>query len=331
MTNRKGQLCVVAKLDLLTGTVQGHPDGFGFLVPDDGAPDLFLSPKEMHKALHGDRATARQIGVDKRGRPEGVIVDVLERANREVVGRLYEERGIHYLVAENKRISQDILVPPDMRGNAKPGQVVVAELIEQPSAHREAMARVTQVLGNYTDPGMEIEIALRKHDLPHEFSIAAKRQAARFPQEVRQADRKGRTDLTALPLVTIDGENAKDFDDAVYCERKGKNFRLIVAIADVAHYVRDGDAIDDDARERGTSVYFPRRVIPMLPEELSNELCSLKGNVDRLCMACDMEVTPQGAIRAYRFYPAVMHSRARLTYNQVWTWLSAPASAKSAE
>src|SRR5438046_4325843 len=190
MTNRKGQLCVVAKLDLITGTVQGHPDGYGFLVPDDGSADLFLSPKEMHKALHGDRATARQIGVDRRGRPEGVIVDVLSRANREVVGRIYADRGIFYLVAENKRISQDILIPPEMRADAKPGQVVVAELIEQPSAHREALASVVRVLGNYADPGMEIEIALRKHDLPHEFSSAAKRQASRLPSELRDADRK---------------------------------------------------------------------------------------------------------------------------------------------
>jgi ribonuclease R len=328
MTNRKGQLCVVAKLDLVTGTVQGHPDGYGFLIPDDGSPDLFLSPKEMHKALHGDRATARQIGVDKRGRPEGVIVDVLEHANREVVGRVYEERGIWYLVAENRRISQDILVPPDMRGEAKPGQVVVAELIEQPSAHREALARVVEVLGNYADPGMEIEIALRKHDLPHEFSAAAKRQAARLPTQVQAADRKGRADLTHLPLVTIDGETAKDFDDAVYCERIGKDFRLFVAIADVSHYVHDGDALDREARERGTSVYFPRRVIPMLPEELSNELCSLKPGVDRLCMVCEMEITAHGEIKGRRFYPAVMHSRARLTYTQVWEWLSQPAMAK---
>ena len=326
MTNRKGQVCVVAKIDLVTGTVQGHPDGFGFLVPDDGGPDFFLPPKEMHKALHGDRATARQVGVDKRNRPEGVIVDVLERANREIVGRLYEERGIWYLVAENKRISQDILVPPDMRGAAKPGQVVVAELIEQPSAHREAIARVAQVLGNYTDPGMEIEIALRKHDLPHVFSPGAKRQADRLPQTVQKADRKGRADITALALVTIDGETARDFDDAVYCERAGKDFRLIVAIADVSHYVRDGDPLDADSRDRGTSVYFPRRVIPMLPEALSNELCSLKSGVDRLCMVCDMSITGKGDITAYRFYPAVMHSRARLTYNQVWSWLSQPSA-----
>jgi len=326
MTNRKGQLCVVAKLDLVTGKVQGHPDGFGFLIPDAGGPDVFLGPKEMHKALHGDRAMVRLIGVDKRGRPEGAIVDVVERANREIVGRVYEERGIWYLVAENKRISQDILIPPDMRGKAKPGQVVVAELFEQPSAHREAMARVVQILGNYTDPGMEIEIALRKHDLPYQFSAAAKRQAARFPHDVQKGDRKDRADLTKLPLVTIDGETARDFDDAVYCERVGQDFRLLVAIADVSHYVRDADALDADARDRGTSVYFPRRVIPMLPEQLSNELCSLKPEVDRLCMVCDMAITGSGEIRSYRFYPAVMHSRARLTYTQVWEWISQPAT-----
>ncbi|MGH8713471.1 MAG: ribonuclease R, partial [Casimicrobiaceae bacterium] len=331
MTNRKGALCVVAKLDLVTGAVQGHADGFGFLVPDDGSPDLFLSPKEMHKTLHGDRATARLVGVDRRGRPEGAIVDVLERANREVVGRVYDERGIWYLVAENKRISQDILIPPDMRGSARPGQVVVAEVIEQPSAHREALAKVIEILGNYTDPGMEIEIALRKHDLPYRFSPPAQRQAARFPQQLQRDDRKGRTDLTGLPLVTIDGETARDFDDAVYCERSAKSFRLIVAIADVSHYVRDGDALDADARERGTSVYFPRRVIPMLPEELSNELCSLKPAVDRLCMACEMTISAAGDIEAFRFYPAVMHSRTRLTYTQVWDWLSQPAKARASE
>jgi ribonuclease R len=331
MTNRKGQLCMVAKLDLQTGTIQGHADGFGFLVPDDGSPDLFLSPKEMHKALHGDRVTVRQIGLDKRGRPEGVIVDVLERANRQVVGRVYEDRGIWYLVAENKRISQDILIPPEMRGGAKPGQVVVAELMEQPSAHREALASVSEVLGSYTDPGMEIEIALRKHDLPHEFSVAAKRQASRLPKVVQKADLKGRTDLTSLPLLTIDGETAKDFDDAVYCERVGKAFRLVVAIADVSHYVSDETVLDREARERGTSVYFPRRVIPMLPEELSNELCSLKPAVDRLCMVCDMSISAVGEIADFRFYPGVMHSQARLTYTQVWDWLSAPAKVKSKE
>ena len=331
MINRKGQLCIARKLDLVTGTVQGHPDGFGFLVPDSGGDDFFLNPREMHKVLHGDRASARQTGTDRRGRPEGEIVDVLERANREIVGRLHEERGVWFIVAENRRINQDLLVPANERGGARAGQVVVAEILEQPAPEREAIARVKEVLGSVTDPGMEIEIALRKHALPYEFSKDVQRQAKRLPAEVRAADLKGRTDLRDLPLVTIDGETAKDFDDAVYCERKGRDWRLIVAIADVSHYVRDGDALDKEARERGNSVYFPRRVIPMLPEELSNELNSLKPNVDRLCMVCDMTVTTEGALRNYTFYPAVMHSRARLTYTQVWEWLSAPKSAKGAE
>jgi ribonuclease R len=331
LRNRKGQLCIAAKLDLVSGTVQGHPDGFGFLLPDDGSDDLFLAPREMHKVLHGDRATAKRVGVDRRGRPEGAIVDVLARANREVVGRLHEERGIWFVEAENRRINQDILVPPQDLGDAKAGEVVVVEILEQPSEQREAIARVIEVLGHATDPGIEIEIALRKHDLPFRFSKPAERQAKRLPKEVRAADRKGRVDLTMLPLVTIDSETAKDFDDAVWCERSGKAFRLVVAIADVSHYVRDADALDADARERGTSVYFPRRVIPMLPEELSNELCSLKGGVDRLCMACDMRISAQGAIDGYAFYPAVMHSRARLTYTQVWSWLSEPRTADTKE
>ncbi len=323
LTNRKGELCAIAKLDLIPGAVQGHPDGYGFLRPDSGGADLFLSAKEMHKVLHGDRAAARTIGVDRRGRPEGEIVDVLERHNHEVVGRLYEEHGIFFVVAENRRINQDLLVPPDKRGKAQPNQVVVVRIVQQPSPQREAVAEVIEVLGAVTDPGMEIEIALRKHDLPFEFSKGAKRQAKALPHEVVPEDIAGREDLRDLALVTIDGENARDFDDAVYCERKGRGFRLIVAIADVSHYVRDGDALDADSRERGTSVYFPRRVIPMLPEALSNELCSLKPDVDRLCMVCDMEVSAQGLVKRYRFYRGVMHSHARLTYTKVWNWLSA--------
>jgi ribonuclease R len=329
LVNRKGELLVAEKLDLVRGTVQGHPDGFGFLTPDQGGDDLFLNPREMHKVLHGDRVTARVVGTDRRGRPEGEIVEVIEHTNREVVGRLHNERGIWFLEAENRRISQDIVVPEKERGKAKVGEVVVVEILAQPTQHSEAVGRVKEVLGSATDAGIEIEIALRKHALPFKFSEEAKKQARQLPKDVRPADRKGREDLTALPLVTIDGETAKDFDDAVYCERKGKGFRLVVAIADVSHYVRDGDAIDKDARERGTSVYFPRRVIPMLPEELSNELCSLKPEVDRLCMVCDMQISATGKIGRYTFYPAVMHSKARLTYTQVWEWLSDPSTATS--
>jgi len=331
MRNRKGELCIASKLDLVSGTVQGHPDGFGFLVPDNGGDDLFIGPREMRKVLHGDRVTAKRSGYDRRGRPEGEIVDVLTRANREVVGRLHEERGIWFVEAENRKINQDLLIPPHDVNGASAGQVVVAEILEQPSEHREPIARIKHVLGSATDPGIEIEIALRKHDLPFEFGAAARRQADRLPQEVREADRKGRLDLTALPLVTIDGETAKDFDDAVYCERTNRGFRLVVAIADVSHYVRDGDALDLDARERGTSVYFPRRVIPMLPEALSNDLCSLKPSVDRLALICDMAISAAGAIERYEFRTAVIHSHARLTYTQVWGWLSQPENAKGRE
>jgi len=329
LANRKGELLIAAKLGLTRGKVEGHPDGFGFVVPDEGGDDVFLNPREMHKVLHGDRVAVRVTGTDRRGRPEGEIVEVLERVNREIVGRLHEERGVWFVEAENRRISQDILIPPGERGKAKPGEVVVVEMTEQPSEHREAAGRVKEVLGNATDPGIEIEIALRKHALPFVFSREAARQAKRLPTDVRPADRKGREDVRHLPLVTIDGATAKDFDDAVWCEKKGRGFRLIVAIADVSHYVRDGDALDVDARERGNSVYFPRRVIPMLPEELSNELCSLRPEVDRCCMVCDMQIAATGAIKDYRFYSAVMHSRARLTYDEVWRWLSDPGGATS--
>ena len=351
MRNRRNAICVVAKLDLVRGRVHGHPDGFGFLVRDEGGPDLFLGPKEMREVLHGDRAVARISGVDRRGRPEGKVVEVLERAQQRLVGRLRREHGILTVSAEDKRISHDFLVPPDGVGGATPGQVVTVEVIAQPSRHAQPVARVVEVLGNYADPGMEIEIALRKHALPHVFPRAAEQLCARLPDAVTDEDRRGRTDLTQLPLVTIDGESAKDFDDAVYCEpipphppfskggahdgphplAKGGarsaggfqgggeagGFRLVVAIADVSHYVHHGDALDQEARSRGNSVYFPRRVIPMLPEKLSNGLCSLNPKVARLAVVCDMRIAAGGEIRSYKFYPAVFRSHARLTYTEV--------------
>jgi len=319
MRNRRGALLVADKAGLVKGRVIGHPDGYGFLKPEDGGPDLFLAAKQMHKALHGDTVLARVTGVDRRGRSEGSIVEVLERAHRQVVGRLFVEQGVMFIVAEDKRIAQDFLVPPDGAKGARSGQVVVAEIVQQPSPQSEPIARVVEILGNYADPGMEIEIALRKHDLPHVFSKEAEQLARKHGDKVQPKDLKGRKDLRDLPFVTIDGETAKDFDDAVCCEPlgKGKGHRLWVAIADVSHYVRPGDALDRESRERGNSVYFPRRVIPMLPEGLSNELCSLKPEVDRLVMVCEMEVGPSGAVRQYRFYPGVIHSHARLTYTRV--------------
>ncbi|MEO7743936.1 MAG: ribonuclease R [Usitatibacter sp.] len=315
--NRRGHILIADRAGLIKGKVIGHPDGFGFLKQEDAKEDLFLGPKEMHKVLHGDLVLARVIGIDRRGRPEGSIVEVLERANRMVVGRLFVEQGVAFVIAENKRISQDILIQPESVKGAKPGQVVTAEILTPPTKHSEPVGRIVEILGNYADPGMEIEIALRKHDLPHEFSAQAVDAAKRLPKKVEAKDVKGRKDLRALPFVTIDGETARDFDDAVYCEKKAKGFKVWVAIADVSHYVRPGDALDKEAYERGNSVYFPRRVIPMLPEELSNELCSLKPDVDRLVMVCEMEVTSGGAVKHYEFYNGVIHSHARLTYTRV--------------
>ncbi|MDD5301393.1 MAG: ribonuclease R [Gallionella sp.] len=324
MRNRKHDICVMDKLDLVKGKVQGHPDGFGFLIPEDGSPDMFLSEKEMRQVLHGDVVMVRQSGTDKRGRAEAKIVEVLERANNRVVGRLFEDHGIQYVVAENRRITQDILVAAGQAGGAKTGQVVVLEILKHPDKYAQPIGRITEVLGNYADPGMEIEIAVRKHDLPYEFPKDVERQAKAISPVVAAADWAGREDIRSLPLVTIDGETARDFDDAVYCAPEKGGYRLVVAIADVSHYVQTGDALDREAILRGNSVYFPRRVIPMLPEELSNGLCSLNPQVDRLCMVCDMHVSSSGDIGKYRFYPSVMHSQARLTYTQVAAMLAEP-------
>jgi len=324
MRNRKRAICVVDKLDLIKGKVQGHPDGFGFLIPEDGSSDMFLSEKAMHQVLHGDVVMVRQSGVDRRGRPEAKIVEVLERANSRVVGRLYEEHGIQYVVAENRRITQDILVAPGEPGVSQVGQVVMLEILQHPNKHAQPIGRIVEVLGNYADPGMEIEIALRKHELPYEFPTDADKQAKAIPPLVSAEDWAGREDIRSLPLVTIDGETARDFDDAVYCAPEKGGYRLVVAIADVSHYVKAGDALDREAILRGNSVYFPRRVIPMLPEELSNGLCSLNPQVDRMCMVCDMHISNSGEIGKYRFYPSVMYSHARLTYTQVAAMLAEP-------
>ena len=329
--NRKDDICVMEKLDLIKGKIQGHPDGFGFLIPDDGSPDLYLSAKEMHKALHSDRVLVREIGLDRRGRREAVIVEVLESCNTQLVGRLYNDHGILYVVAENKRISQDILIPKEHSLKAKAGQVVMVEIIQQPSKQAQPIGKIIEVLGNYTAPGMEIEIALRKHDLPHRFSPEVEKRSAKFSKNVLKKELEGRKNLCHLPLVTIDGETAKDFDDAVYCEKDGQGYRLYVAIADVSHYVKPHDAIDREAYSRGNSVYFPRRVIPMLPEVLSNELCSLNPNKNRLCMVCEIQFKTSGEIVDYTFYPAVISSHARLTYTQVAAMLDDPKCREAEE
>ena len=320
MRNRKGALCLTEKIHAIAGMVQGHPDGFGFLVPDDKIKhpdDLFLGPREMAQVMHGDRAMVRMSGLDRKGRPEGKIVEVLERSTKTLVGRVVQGQGVTIVAAEDKRINQDILIPYHLDMGAKPGQVVMVELTMQPSSGAHPMGKVVQILGNYADSGMEIEIALRKHKLPHEFTPAAINQAESIPKLVQAIDYKGRIDLRELPLITIDGETARDFDDAVYAEKAGASWRLVVAIADVSFYVKPDDALDKEAFERGNSVYFPRRVIPMLPEALSNGLCSLNPDVERLCMICDMQIDAAGIVNSYKFYPSVMRSKARMTYTKV--------------
>lgn len=318
--DRKGRYELASQAGFISGRVIGHPGGYGFLAPDDGGEDIYLPEKEMQKVLHGDRVQIRVVGLDRRGRPEGTIVEVVERAHTHVIGRLLNENGVWIVAPEDKRIGQDILLM-GAPGKAKKGQVVSVELVEQPSRFAQPVGRVVEVLGEIDDPGMEIEIAVRKYGVPHEFSQAAAKQASKLPDTVGEADIKDRVDLRDVPLVTIDGEDARDFDDAVYCEPvkigRSNGYRLIVAIADVSHYVKPGDDLDADALERSTSVYFPRRVIPMLPEKLSNGLCSLNPEVDRLCLVCDAVIANKGEVHAYQFYPAVMHSAARFTYTEV--------------
>ncbi|WP_430699145.1 ribonuclease R [Rubrivivax gelatinosus] len=307
------------------GRVEGHRDGHGFVVPDVGDTWIYLSPQEMRSVLHRDRVRVRIVRFDRKGRPEGRVLDILERRKTPIIGRLLHEGGQWVVAPEDRRYGHDILIPKNATASAAVGQVVSVELTEPPSLHSQPVGRVAEVLGEIDDPGMEIEIAVRKYEVPHRFTPETLAQAAALPEKLRAADRKHRVDLSDVPLVTIDGEDARDFDDAVYCEpfKRGRGktavegWRLIVAIADVSHYVKPGEALDEDAYERATSVYFPRRVIPMLPEKLSNGLCSLNPEQERLAMVCDMVIAADGALDAYQFYPAVICSQARLTYNEV--------------
>jgi ribonuclease R len=318
MINRKDVLCVAKKINLIPGRVLGHHDGFGFLIAEDSSnPDIFLSPKEMSKVFNNDRVMVQVTGIDKRGRQEGIIVEVLERANAILVGRVIQNHGVTIVSAEDKRITQDIIVPYNEDMNAKPGQVVEVVITVQPNFRVKPMGKIIKILGSYADSGIEIEIALRKYHLPYEFPKEALHEAEKFNDAVLSKDHKEHRDLTKMNFVTIDGETAKDFDDAVFAEPLEDNIRLLVAIADVSSYVRMNSALDQEALNRGNSIYFPRRVIPMLPEKLSNGLCSLNPKVNRLTMVCDMLVNSEGQVINYQFYPAIINSKARLTYTIV--------------
>lgn len=326
---RRGAYAPVDKLDLIRGRVIGHRDGFGFLVPDNGSDDLFLSPAQMRLVFDGDRALARVTGYDRKGRREGAIIEVAERAHEILVGRYYNESGLGHVVADNPKIPQEILIPPSKQGTAKHGQFVEVTIEQWPTVFRQAQGEITHVLGDYLAPGMEIEVALRSYDLPHEWPKALLKEISHIKEEVAAKDKKKRVDLTKLPFVTIDGEDARDFDDAVYAATTKQGWTLYVAIADVSHYVKIGSALDAEAENRGTSVYFPEQVIPMLPEVLSNGLCSLNPLVDRLAMVCEMNINKKGEMTDYFFYEGVIHSHARLTYHKVSQLLEKPNSTEA--
>ncbi|MEZ5542767.1 MAG: ribonuclease R [Pseudomonadota bacterium] len=314
--NRRDRYAVADRLDLVAGRVLGHPDGFGFLVPDDASDDVFLSARQMRALFHNDRALVRITGVDRRGRREGSVVEVLRRNTQQVVGRFYNEHGATFVSPDSKRLPQEIVVPAGAAGGAAHGQIVTVEIIEQPTKRTPPVGRVLEVLGDHMAPGMEIDIAIRSHDVPLVWPAAVTQEIAGLGAEVPAAAKRGREDLRKTPLVTIDGVDARDFDDAVCCERTAGGWRLLVAIADVSHYVKPDTALDLEARERGNSVYFPERVIPMLPEILSNGLCSLNPDVDRLCLVCEMIIKRDGSLVRSRFFDGLMRSHARLTYDE---------------
>jgi ribonuclease R len=317
LRNRRGRFGLIQKMDMVRGNVIGHPDGYGFLVPEDGGTDLFLSARQMRQVFHGDRVVACVTGVDARGRREGAIIEVLERRNHSVVGRFFLENLLGIVIPEDKRITQEIMVSPGDEHGARSGQIVVAEIITQPTRRSRPTGRIVETLGDHMAPGMEVEVAVRKHQLPYVWPAEVLAEVQGTESSVPVRARRNREDLRDLPLVTIDGEDARDFDDAVYCARDGRGWRLVVAIADVAHYVKPDSALDTEAYIRGNSVYFPERVIPMLPEVLSNGLCSLNPDVDRLCMVCEIQVGTRGKIKDFRFFEGVMRSHARLTYAEV--------------
>lgn len=326
--NRRGAYGPAQQMALIAGTVIGHRDGFGFLQPDTGGEDVFLPPRQMRSLMHGDRAMVRVSGTDARGRMEGSLVDVLERRNERLVGRYVEERGIAFVIPDNSRITQDVMVPPADKGSARSGQIVTVEITQHPGKRNPPLGRIIEVLGEHMAPGMEIDVAIRAHALPYEWPDAVVAEAKSIGDSVPAAARQGRVDLRDLPLVTIDGADARDFDDAVYCQPQGEGWRLWVAIADVSAYVAPGSALDTEGQLRGNSVYFPERVIPMLPEALSNGLCSLNPKVERLCMVCEMQVAADGKVTSSKFYEAVMSSHARLTYDQVADALLHPRAAE---
>ncbi|HIM54645.1 MAG TPA: ribonuclease R [Gammaproteobacteria bacterium] len=300
-----------SKSGILIGTIVANPKGFGFIVLDEGGKDLRLNSRQMQLVFHGDRVEARLL--NQRG--DAKIVKVIESI-KSVVGRLHLSEDGAYVIVDDKRIRNRISIPEVSEDNTNE-QIVIVEIVKSPSFESLAVGKITQILGNYMDEGVETDSALYRNGIPVDFSEEALAQTAKLPSVVTDEDKKGRIDITDMKLVTIDGEDSRDFDDAVFAEPTNNGWKLVVAIADVSHYVIEGSDLDNDAIDRGNSVYFPRRVVPMLPEALSNGLCSINPDVERLCMTCEMNIDPEGNLLDYKFYPAVMLSHARLTYTKV--------------
>lgn len=322
ISNRKGGFIPVDEKDLIRGRVQAHPNGFGFLVPDEGGDDLFIHAKQMDELFHNDHVVMRKAGVGRGGKTEGRLVEIIERAHTHMVGQIFYEDSIAFMEPANKRLTQDILISNDKTMGATDGQMVKVEITRQPTRRHQAQGQVVEILGDHMAPGMEIDVAISSHHIPNEWPEEALAESNALGDEVEESHKEGRKDYRHLPLITIDGEDAKDFDDAVYCEPNENGWKVLVGIADVSHYVSTGSALDKEAENRATSIYFPGRVVPMLPESLSNGLCSLNPNVDRLCMMCEMQVDKTGHISSYSFHEGVFQSQARTTYNQVWSILS---------
>jgi len=314
--NRRDGYGLTEKMDLLAGTVIAHPDGYGFLRPDRGAPDLFLPAREMQSLMHGDRVLVRISGTSRRNQQEGALVEILEHANRKIVGRYFREGQIGYVAPDNPRLHQDVLIPAGREGKARAGEYVVAGITKFPDRHTQPVGKVIEILRQETYVEMATEVAIRAHDIPWQWPDEITPELEVIASAADRVSGR-RTDLRGLPFVTIDGEDARDFDDAVCCEETGVGWKLFVAIADVSGYVLPGSALDIEAGNRGTSVYFPQRVVPMLPELLSNDLCSLKPAVDRPCLVCEMEISRQGLVENSRFLQALIHSRRRMTYTEM--------------
>jgi len=315
--NRRGEFCLMERINLVTGKVLGHRDGFGFVSRDDDGDDVYLSAREMRALFHGDKVAIRVIGKDRRGRPEGELVEVLERGISQIAGQFIRERGIGVVIPDNSKLAHRVLIAKGMAGSAKHGQIVVARILDYPTHVEQATGEIIEVIGSPGEKGIATDIAIQSHGIPDDWPQEVVEQAGSFGTEVPKSAIVGRTDLRDTNLVTIDGADARDFDDAVFCEPSGKGFRVLVAIADVAHYVEQGSPLDQQAIRRGTSVYFPNRVVPMLPEALSNGLCSLNPKVDRLCLVCEMRVEKDGKVSRANFFEAVIRSAARLTYSEV--------------